>query len=734
MSNRTNAENTPLYTPANPARYKTFSSCAALKRAVNLILIVQSILIVTLIALVCFGPIHSPDFWWQLAEGREILAGGSIDSNPPRAFGLPSYANDYVVYDSIIALAYATVGMDGLRLFFGFLNFLPFALTAYVWLGRHNTLCVSYQLVGIIAFGFLFVRLQQRPEIVGNGLLVGLGLILLGAPTAQLSRMHYTVIAAILCVWSNFHTSFIVGLGMLGLWSLEVLWRHRWSHDFRQVLYCTLKLITAGLVGAILNLDGVSRLWAPLLLQTSFWSVAVTPEMWPLKLHFYPWLLSGVVIGGCFWYSSRAQTRPLWLFLLFVITVLLALTSNRHINLVGCALLLLLGFRLKYDPLVARPELSRRWALICQALISFVLIALTASLIVQHGSQELKRWKMEEWAISNRAYASAAMLELHRREPDGTSFLTGMFDGAYAYSMPEYNLRPLIDTGLSRFSTETVKYFFQIDNQPRALRFVLDQLKSNYAVVSLHNSHWAAVLNNAPGWSLSFVSEKGLVYQRQANRVETSDRLRNVLQMTLSQVHEKEKTAAGIYYTMGLLSPDTTLELLSNSPAPWWKEPGINFLLEWLNGVPAVTIKNSIAKLSVEKPAHLRLRILLALQLGASEEAEHLSRALELRELEDAVLRVEVLLSTTQQCAAQEVLKGIFPPRGWSVRLAGVVHRMQHICGTKSAEFSVSSRMNELVWSDEMESWMREISFQLNQNIALRAGQSTARVTPVYSK
>jgi hypothetical protein len=679
----------------------------------NVVLTTQFLLTIALILSVCFIAIGSPDFWWQLSEGQKILARGDINNILPQAFGLPSspFVNEYAVYDFLIAAAHEIIGMAGLRVLFGLLNFLPFALVLGIWLRHQTKSSFIYLMIGTVAFGLLGVRLRQRPDSVGSVLSVLLGLTLLRDTPAQLPRARYVIVGIILCVWSNLHSSFIVGLGMLSLSTLETLWRHRLDVDFRIRLYSSFSLLAVGVFGAMLNLNGVSRLWAPFSLQTNFWATAVTSEMWPIELQSY-WIMASIIgLGVYFWFSAPGQTRPLWLLTSFLLTALMALVSMRHINLIGCMLILLLAFRLRSDPpYVPQLEVQNPLSLASQTLVSLGMVAMLWSLLLQRVSPQAQGW-----------YAVDALHELHRREAEGAPFLSDMMDGAYAQRDPQNKLRPLIDTGLSRYSNDTVKFFFYLDNQPAALRLALDLLQSDYAIVKMRNAHWAAVLNNMPGWSLSFVSEHSLLFQRGTSRPKSSDALTETLKIVARKTEETYRNAAGIYYTMGLLSPDITLTLLSDTTDSWWKEPNINFMRDWLNGVPPNLLEKAITRLPSETPSQLRLRILIALQLGLIQEAEHLSRSslLSPYDLEDAVLRAEVLLSTKDPCAARKAVRFIFPPRQWSVRLAEVVNRMKQICPAISNEHFVSPKIQELVWSKETELWTREMVHKLNQRISV---------------
>jgi hypothetical protein len=176
------------------------SSPAVLKRSRDLILVIQFVITFGLITNVCFSAIRSPDFWWQLLEGQEVLATGNLNGPLPRTFGLPAspFVNEYIVYEAIIALIHKAIGMGGLRVFFGFINVLPFVLVLGVGLRYRSKVEFTDLLAGTAAFGLLYLRLSQRPEILGSALLILLGLTLLRDSTSLFSVAAYAIVGGLL--------------------------------------------------------------------------------------------------------------------------------------------------------------------------------------------------------------------------------------------------------------------------------------------------------------------------------------------------------------------------------------------------------------------------------------------------------------------------------------------------------------------------------------------------------
>jgi hypothetical protein len=709
---------------------KTLIAAAATRRISCVLVSLLIFLTTATVALICFRPIGSPDFWWQLAEGRETLATQRVNNRPLAAFGSPAspFSNEYVVYEVLIALFHNAIGLSGLRILFGMVNILPFLLVAGVWINYRQTFQLSHWFCLVLAVALLFVRLRQRPEIVGSALFVSLGLMLLlrGFPT-YVSWFHCFIVGLILCLWSNFHSSFIIGLGIVGLWAFETVWRNRAGQDLKRTGLSALCFVAIALAGAIINPAGLNRLWAPLFLQTNFWSIAITDEMWPLPLHWY-WVMAMIIFFGSYlWFYSRSEQRPFWLLAALFATALLALASQRHVNLLGCVMLLLLAFRLISDPEPVESGPENILLLASRMIFPLASVAVLLVVLFLLARNESKNWQRGEWAISNQHYAPDALEDLHSRELQGTPFLAGIMVSAYAQGKPEYQLRPLMDTGLSRFSDDTAKFFFYLDRQPPALRLALSYLKTPYVIVNDQNAHWAAVLNSIPDWSVVFVSANGLLYRRHDGAVRNLTALKESIRKVVQELQQEKKITTASFYTMGLLAPEETINLLRIAEPTWWHEPSINFVLDWLNNVPVITLNEAMTRLSTKDPSQLRLRLILALRLGLLDEAKALSRSSKLsaRDLEDAVLQAEVLFSAANPCVSREILSSIFPRRRWSVRLAETVNRMKVLCRVTPDEAFVSPKIGELVWSKELELWMRNMSDQLNQGILTKRQLAT---------
>lgn len=693
-----------------------------LERTNQLLIIALLILTVLVIAGYCFVPISSPDFWWQLVEGQQILTNRRLNTAPLGAFGFPPFpfVNEYVFYEVVIALAHEAVGLAGLRVLFGIINLVPFVLVSAIWLKCGGEFRFSDWLALTLAVGLLLVRLRQRPEVVGNALFLVLGLITLlrGFPP-HLTRFHGVSVGVILCLWSNVHSSFIVGLGIVGLSAIETIWRHRTESNLKALVFANFCLIAAAVFGVIMNPLGLARLVAPFSLQTNFWSIAITGEMWPLPLHWY-WVIASVVgFGAYLWLSSRARQRPLWLLVLFFASAFLALVSQRHTNLLGCVMLLFLIFRITSDPDASPSQSHNPLTFAAHAVVFLGFVTLLSVLLFWLARQEKEQWRKGEWAISNQQYAPNALHALHLREPGGAPFLAGIMVNAYAQGKPEYQLRPLLDTGLSRFTDDAAQFFFYLENQPPALRLALNLLNTNYVVVNEQNAHWAAVLNGMPEWVPVFLSPNGILYQRYGAEGKNSAALKESLKKISQQLEEEKKSTVGGFYTMGLLPPEYTFNLLGKAERDWWREPNINFVLYWLSGIPVSDLKDAMARSRADNSPQLRLRMLLALRLGLLEEVKILSRSakMSVHYLEDAAFQAEALLSSKEPCAGWNAITSIFPPRRWSVRLAEVVNRIERRCPDGSHESSVKSKMPELVWSKDLEHWTRQMSHELNQRI-----------------
>jgi hypothetical protein len=157
-----------------------------------------------------WNTLQDPDLWWQLWAGEELLAG-----HYPRTNALSWTAPDqrWVSHEPLVALAYAAGGVEWV----GWLRGLVLSATG-VLLAR----MVWHPQAGWAAvLALLWVTPLMQSSVLERAL--AWGNLLLAAVTALLfvSRWprRFPAAAALVALWSVVHGSFVLGLGMLALFS-----------------------------------------------------------------------------------------------------------------------------------------------------------------------------------------------------------------------------------------------------------------------------------------------------------------------------------------------------------------------------------------------------------------------------------------------------------------------------------------------------------------------------------
>jgi hypothetical protein len=180
-----------------------------------------ALLFVTLLNLT---PIHSSDFWIQLAVGREIDATGEIPRSVLFAYG-DVRDNEFVAHEwlpSLIAYRlYDAAGYTGAVVAKCGLALAIFGLALLLaWQAQRNLIVA----IGSAAFCMLALngRTRMRPELYAYGFLM-LELLLLEAfrRRAQLGWLLGLIPVAV--AWANFHGSFLVGLTLAPMTLLGVV-------------------------------------------------------------------------------------------------------------------------------------------------------------------------------------------------------------------------------------------------------------------------------------------------------------------------------------------------------------------------------------------------------------------------------------------------------------------------------------------------------------------------------
>lgn len=165
------------------------------------------------------------DTSWHIAAGRWIVANGAIPFSDPFSFSMPGktwHAHEWLA-EVPMALAFDLAGWRGLALPF----MASFGLTLFLIgreLSRHFP---TRWVIAITAavFNILFSASLARPHLLGWTILVAWVLLLVHAREER--RAPPLLAALLMIVWANMHASYIIGLGLAGLFALEALLQDR---------------------------------------------------------------------------------------------------------------------------------------------------------------------------------------------------------------------------------------------------------------------------------------------------------------------------------------------------------------------------------------------------------------------------------------------------------------------------------------------------------------------------
>ncbi|WP_205479251.1 hypothetical protein [Sphingomonas arenae] len=255
------------------------------------------------------------DTSWHIATGRWILEHGAVPFHDPFSFTMPGkswHAHEWLA-EVPMALAYDLADWRALALPF----VAAFAFTLFLIgreLSRHFP--VRWMLATVAAvFNILFAATLARPHLFAWAILVSWLLLLLRAREAH--RAPPLLAILLMVVWANMHASYIVGLGLVGVFALEALVQDR-------------------------SPAATLRAWVPFGLL-SLAAACVTP--FGIQGFLYPFQVSGMealsVIGE--WRQTRVISDGIFL-AYFVVVVGFAALSWRRVGIVRLLLTAALAY------------------------------------------------------------------------------------------------------------------------------------------------------------------------------------------------------------------------------------------------------------------------------------------------------------------------------------------------------------------------------------------------------
>jgi hypothetical protein len=199
-------------------------------------------------------PVFTPDTWWQMAGGEQILQTGSVPKVDSYSFTVAG--NEWVAYqwlsDVLMALAHRLGGLQGLLvLTLGMSAALMFLLYYLTWLRCGNP-TVAF-LACVLVLPLLMVSFTLRPQVLGYAFFL---IILISLERFRRGHARALwILPPVFLLWVNTHGTFLFGLLVLGLYWVSglvefrcgVLTARRWSPSQRRHLLLILLLSVVAL-------------------------------------------------------------------------------------------------------------------------------------------------------------------------------------------------------------------------------------------------------------------------------------------------------------------------------------------------------------------------------------------------------------------------------------------------------------------------------------------------------
>ena len=548
---------------------------------------------VFLFVIICSLEITQVDIWWQLVEGQRLLHHWHLPTQPAAAFGLPArpYFDEYAGYEVVLAVLYRIAGFGGIWFLFIavylLIMFLPMLGVAKKQPAFSLLSTLAFLLAGILLRG----RLEQRPELIGVLLLVLLFLILRPAQLASFSRRDYGWLFVIFAVWSNTHSTFIIGLFALGLWlGCEMIFKSG-EMEISTLLRPAVLVAGTAVLATLVNPYGPRRLLFPFWQASDPGSTALSVEMWPLSDFHSVFGMMILSAGGLLVIAFATSRRPpVWLLLFSIFAFVLALKSTRFISLLSVALLFVYSARAAQNPMPAR---AWPWPV---AFLKNLFLALLCTCMLFEDSFDLlftyNELRQQTPFPTNAGRFAPTVVAAANEGPGPIPVLCGHGEGSYLTFAGGGKLQPLLDSGMAHFSDASKRYFFFAWDQPEAFAFALDHLHVEKVVLDRDTVPWIIVLRHAAGWKWATCSPAGMLWTRDDGPPQplTPPQIRQIEAARDAQIAHGRTLDAFFFDTM-LDQPVRSLTILSQYSGLEWSDSTFAFFLSWVDELPEAAIK-----------------------------------------------------------------------------------------------------------------------------------------------
>ena len=423
------------------------------------------------------------DVSWHIATGQWILHHRAIPHTDPFSFtwaGKPWVPIEWLS-ETIYGAAYSVAGYGGVA-----------ALVTAALIALHAIVFVNGSryvrpLAPIIAMDFVLVpMLLARPHVLVWPLLAGWTWLMLRA--RERDRAPPLAWALLIALWANLHGSFVLGVGIAGLFGLEAL---VFSTDRTRVLKQWVPFGIACVAAMFVNASGLAGVVHPLRMA-NLEMLPLIDEWKPSNPQVTPFFFGilAVVIALIAWKRPRLPwTR--WLLLAGMLGLALLQVRHQAMLAILAAMVLPQGFARTGE----RPDRS---AVLVTAVAAVALVVMRAVMPISPAENEANPWKLI--AAVPAEYRSLPVLNGYSM--GGPLILSG--------------IRPFIDGRGDMYGDALVSDYVRITSGDRAaFEQAVRQWGIRWAILP-RRSRLIWLLDHSPGWRRVAADEAGVVYLRDA--------------------------------------------------------------------------------------------------------------------------------------------------------------------------------------------------------------------------
>jgi hypothetical protein len=485
-------------------------------------------------------PLADPDIGWHIRTGELILQTHSIPHTDPFSStmqGQPWFAWEWL-YDLLLGLLYRSAGLNGVNWLCAVLVASTFTLLLSQLIKRGSGLLLAVVLM-LLSECAAIIHLFARPHIA-SWLFTLLWFIALERwAQGNIPRWLPWFFPLCMLLWVNLHAGWIVGLVLLGIYTLSAgveSWR---AKDPFAGVKCAQRAQTMALawissaLATLMNPFGW-RLYGHIYgYLGDRYLMNRIEEFHSPNFHFWPARCFGILLVLTFiaW-SGRSKPLPLAHLLIALFAVYAGLFSSRNLPVSSMLLVLLIGPTLweSFASLAQRPGAWPWLRARVQGMVEFShrmggqelqmrghlwpIVAVIAALVVCWQGGRLGSRQLVHAHFDPKHVPVAAVDFLEKEHGTDPIFSTDSWGGYLIYRLYPQRL-VIVDDRHDLYGSERVRQLLILMQGEPAWRQILDKLHARTVLLPA-NSTLASLLREIPQeWQVKYEDSRAIVFEKQ---------------------------------------------------------------------------------------------------------------------------------------------------------------------------------------------------------------------------